>query len=166
MLTLLFKGIRPACFQAIRLQHAHTREVLLNKAAQSALLRLDGFASLVDDLADIVDEYTHDRKGGQNIQGQFQVQLDHGNDTEYGQYDQIDRIHDGRTEIHPDLADILRDPIHKISRVIAFIEAHAQTLVLGIDLILQIVFDESGHDDDSLSGEEQKDPFDQCQYHV
>ena len=77
------------------------------------------------------------------------------------QHGQVQCIHDGRPEVHPNFAYILTDSVHEVSRVIGLIKRGVQPLVLIEDFTFEIKLDSPGHDNDGLSCEKKENAFDE-----
>jgi len=104
----------------------------------------------------VIDDDSHQRQRQQAEKGQLYTHVDHGKDDENKQHNSIETVHNGRTYVHTNAAYILCCPVHQVARVVSSIETHRQILVMSVDLILQIVLNMAGHQDDGLSHKEKE----------
>ena len=123
-------------------------------------------ALAVDVRRDEVDAQRHEGEGEQGKQRQHRINRQHHRDHQRHQHHQVHGIHDGRAEVHPDVAHVFTDAVHQVARVVPFVEAAVQHLVMPVDVALEVVFHQAAHHNDGLPGQKREPPFDQKRQEV
>ena len=156
---------RSSCLFAVKaLQDAHSGNVLLHEAGDGTLGLLLGVAFPMDVGGDEVDPRRHQREGEQGEGRQDRVDVQHDADHEGHQDCEVQGVHDGRAEVHADVADIFADSIHQVAGVLGLVKGGVEHLVVVVNRGFQVVLDQPAHDDDCLACEEGKHAFDEvCQ---
>ena len=148
------------------LEDADAGDVLLHKTRKAALLLLDPLALGVDRAGNPVDGPGHQGQRQQRKEGELHIDVQHHSDHQQDEDEQVERVHQGRTQVHPHLADVLGDSVHQVPRVMRFVESRVQPLVMVEDARLQVKLHMPGEDDDGLARKKQKHPFDEERHHV
>ena len=143
------------------LEHADSSNVLLNEGGDSALGLLARVALLVDVGRNEIHPHRQEGKREQGKPSQHRVDAVHDPYHKAHQKGQVQRVHDGRAQVHAHMADIFADSVHQIPSVVRLVEGRVQALVMLVDFFFQVVFHQSTHHDDGLPGQERKEPLDQ-----
>ena len=64
------------------------------------------------------------------------------------------------------MADVFADAVHQVARVVPFVEAAVQHLVMPVDVALEVVFHQAAHHNDGLPGQKREPAFDQKRQEV
>ena len=148
-------------FAVKALQDSHAGDVLLHEAGDGALGLLLGVAFPMDVRGDEVDARRHQREWEQGEGRQDWVDVQHDAHNKGHQNRQVQGVHDGRAEVHADVADVFADAVHQVAGVVGLVKSRVQHLVVVVNRGFQVVLDQPAHDDDGLACEEGKHAFDQ-----
>ena len=155
------KAFCRSAFTVKTLQNPHARDVLLDEARDGALGLLLGVALLVDAGGDEVNAGRHQGEGKKGESGQHRVDVQHDPHHQRDQNGQVQRIHDGRAEVHANVADVFADAVHQVARIVRFVKRRVQRLVVVVDGAFQVKLHQAAHHDDGLTRQEGEHPFDE-----
>ena len=127
---------------------------------------MHGFAALVDAVAHVINRYRHEGQGRERVQAKFGVNHEHFHDNEHNEHHEVEGVHHGRSEVHAHLADVFADAVHQIAGIVAAVKGHAQLLVVRVDFVFLIVFNQARHHNDGLPREKEKNALDEVDDNV
>ena len=150
---------------AVGLDHVDAREGLLGKGGEPGEVLLHDVAALIDHPAQKIDRNRKHGQGQEGVERELGVDAGHVRDGHNEEHQHVHGVHDGRAKVHPDLTDVLADPVHQVARSVALVEIQREGLVLAEDLVLQVKLDQARHDDERLPHHEGEEAREQgCTY--